>query len=61
MSRIELDAADCGSVERAREAWAASQAVDTGAASRIDLLKLVGDLQGHLGILLRVIDGGEES
>ncbi|MEZ3180763.1 hypothetical protein KYY02_19345 [Streptomyces pimonensis] len=59
MSRIELDAADRGSVGRAREVLATARATDYAALSRADLLMLVGDLQGQLGIVLRVVEGGE--
>jgi hypothetical protein len=59
MSRIELDALDRGSVERARQTLAASEQVDFGHATEAELLSLVGSLQAQVGILLRVIDGGE--
>jgi hypothetical protein len=61
VSRIELDALDRGSVERARQTLADSQAVDFGHATDTELLSLIGSLQAQVGILLRVIDGGEQS
>ncbi|MFJ3507826.1 hypothetical protein [Streptomyces luteogriseus] len=59
MTRIELDEADCGSVGRVREGMSRAQQVDTGSASRTELLRLLGDAWGGVDILLRVIDGGE--
>ncbi|MFI6491244.1 hypothetical protein [Streptomyces sp. NPDC050564] len=57
-SRIALDEADRGSVERVRWTLADSGRVDVAAASTTELLSLIGGLQGALDILLRVIDGG---
>lgn len=61
MARIELDEQDCGSVQRAREALAKSEAMDTGAATVTDLLMDIGRLRAALGIVLRIVDGGESS
>lgn len=59
MSRIELDSADRGSVERVRVQFAESERLDTGVASRTELAAEIGRLRGLVDILLRVIDGGE--
>jgi hypothetical protein len=59
-SRIALDAADRGSVERVRGALAASEEANHGTASTLELLGEIGRLQGQIVILLRVIDGGEQ-
>jgi hypothetical protein len=59
MSRVELDEADRGSVDRVRERVSRDHQVDTGTASRTELLRMLGDAWGAVDILLRVIDGGE--
>jgi hypothetical protein len=59
VSRIELDASDECSVERVRAAWTVAQDADRSDASRTDLLGEMGTQLGLIGILLRVIDGGE--
>ncbi|MGW5636462.1 hypothetical protein [Streptomyces sp. NPDC003832] len=58
MSRIELDAADQGSVRRVREVLAGLEQADTGTASRVELLRLYGRALGQADILLRILDGG---
>jgi hypothetical protein len=58
VSRIELDAADRGSVERAREALAVLERAGSGKVTHVELRKLFGDALGQARILLRVIDGG---
>lgn len=58
MSRIELDADDCRSVEYARQFLAQSELLDTGTESRTQLLSDIGRLRAAVDILLRIIDGG---
>lgn len=58
VSRIELDAQDRFTVDRARQVLAASEELDTGTASATALLATIGRLQSAVDTLLRVIDGG---
>jgi hypothetical protein len=60
VSRIDLDAQDRGTVDRARQVLAASEDLDTGTATVTDLLMAIGRLQATVDSLLRVIDGGEQ-
>ncbi|MBQ0985145.1 hypothetical protein KBZ10_11555 [Streptomyces sp. F63] len=59
MSRIELDDSDRRTVERAREALAASEAMWT--SGERDVARMLGRLEVVVSELLHIVDGGQEA